>query len=99
MLSFHLKVKVVENLISSGIEDHTFGPMNLRERFPEEELTLGKNRFLEVASLVECDFFHFPNKIQGNTRMVSICHQFENIVQNISFCTSQTKIRVGCLQL
>ena len=22
---------MVENLISSGIEDHTFGPMNLRE--------------------------------------------------------------------
>jgi len=45
---------VVENLISSGIEDHTFGPMNLREHFPEEEeLTLGKNKFLEVASLVE----------------------------------------------
>jgi len=52
-LSFHLKVKVVENLISSGIEDHTFGPMNLREHFPEEELTLGKNSFLEVAGLVE----------------------------------------------
>ena len=44
---------MVENLISSGIEDHTFGPMNLREHFPEEELTLGKNRFFEVASLVE----------------------------------------------
>ena len=43
---------MVENLISSGIEDHTFGLMNL-EQFPEEELTLGKNRFLEVASLVE----------------------------------------------
>jgi len=27
---------VVENLISSGIEDHTFGPMNLREHFPEK---------------------------------------------------------------
>jgi len=27
--------------------------MNLREHFPEKELTLGKNRFLEVASLVE----------------------------------------------
>ena len=40
---------MVENLISSGIEDHTFGPINLREHFPEEELTLGKNRFLEVA--------------------------------------------------
>jgi len=52
-LSFHLKVKVVENLISSGIEDQTFEQINLRERFPEEELTLGKNRFLEVASLVE----------------------------------------------
>ena len=52
-LSFHLKVKVVENLISSGIEDHTFGAINLREHFPEEELTLGKNRILEVASLVE----------------------------------------------
>jgi len=79
---------VVENLTSSGIEDHPFGPLNLRERFPEEELTLGKNRFLEVASLVECEFFHFPfpgfpNKIPENTRIVSICHQFENIVQNI----------------
>ena len=52
-LSFHLKLKVVENLISPGIEDQTFGPMNLREHFPEEELTLGQNRFLEVASLVE----------------------------------------------
>jgi len=52
-LSFHLTVKVVENLISSGIENYTFGPMNLREHFPEEESTLGKNRFLEVASLVE----------------------------------------------
>jgi len=50
---------VVENLISSGIEDHTFNleniflRMNLREHFPEEESTLDKNRFLEVASLVE----------------------------------------------
>jgi len=44
---------VVENLISSGIEDRTFGSMNLRDHFPEEELTPGKNRFLEVASLVE----------------------------------------------
>ena len=40
---------MVESLISSRIEDHTFGPIN----FPEEELSLGKNRFLEVASLVE----------------------------------------------
>jgi len=52
-LSFHLKVNVVENIISSGIEDHTFGPINLREHYPEEELTPGKNRFSEVASLVE----------------------------------------------
>ena len=52
-LSFHLKVKVVESVIASGIEDHTFGPINLREHFPEEELTPGKNRFLEVASIVE----------------------------------------------
>ena len=44
---------MVESLMSSGIEDHTFGPINLREHFPEEELTLGKNRVLEVASLVE----------------------------------------------
>jgi len=44
---------VFENLISSGIEDNTFGPMSLREHLPEEELTLGKNRFLEVASLME----------------------------------------------
>ena len=51
---------LVESLISSGIEDRTFGPMNLRERFLKEELTLGKNRFLEVASLEEYDFFHFP---------------------------------------
>ena len=51
-LSFYQKVKVVENLISSGIEDHAFRPIHLREHFPEEELTLGKNRFLEVASLV-----------------------------------------------
>jgi len=27
-------VKVVESLISSGIEDHTFGPINLKEHFP-----------------------------------------------------------------
>jgi len=44
---------MVENLISSGIEGHTFGPTNVREHFPEEELTLGKNRLLEVASHVE----------------------------------------------
>jgi len=34
----------------------TLGPKILREHFPEEELTLGRNRLLEVGSLVvwEC---------------------------------------------
>ena len=41
---------MVEDLISSGIEDHPFGPTNVREQFPEEELTLGRNRLLEVES-------------------------------------------------
>ena len=36
----HLNVKVVEILKLSGIEEHTFGPINLREHFPEEELAL-----------------------------------------------------------
>jgi len=44
---------VVEDLISFGIEDHTLGTIKVREPFLEEELTLGKNRLLEVASLVE----------------------------------------------
>jgi len=30
-----------------------FGPTKVREHFPEEELTLGKNMLLQVASLVE----------------------------------------------
>jgi len=47
------KVNVVEDLISFGIEGHTLGPTKVRELIPEEELTLGKNRLLEVASLVE----------------------------------------------
>jgi len=50
-LSFYLKVKMAEVLILSGTEDHTFGPTNVKENFPEEELTLGKNRLLEVDSL------------------------------------------------
>ena len=54
--SFHLKVNVVEDLIWFGIEDHTLGPIKAREHFPEEELTLGKNRLLEVASLVEWEW-------------------------------------------
>ena len=52
-LGFHLKVNIVESLILFDIEDHTFGRTNVREDFPEEELTLGKNRLLEVASHVE----------------------------------------------
>jgi len=51
--SSQLKVKVVEDLISVGIEDHTFGLTKVREHFLEEELTLGKYRLLEVDSLVE----------------------------------------------
>ena len=45
-LSFHLKVKVVESLISSVIEDHTFGPINLREHFPEEEINCTMSAFI-----------------------------------------------------
>jgi len=48
-----LKVEVAEDLIQSGIEGHAFGPTNVREHFPEYELTLGKKRLLEVDSLVE----------------------------------------------
>ena len=41
-VNFYLKVEVAEDrLIRSGIEDHNFGPTNVREYFPEEELTLG----------------------------------------------------------
>jgi len=41
--------------MSLGIEDHTFGPTKVREHFPEEEVTLvrNRNRLVEVASLVE----------------------------------------------
>jgi len=53
MISFHLKVKVAEDSIQCGIEDHTFGSPHVREHFFEEELTLGKTRLLEVDGLVE----------------------------------------------
>jgi len=43
---------VVEDL-SFRIEDHTFGPTMVWKHFPEEEVTLGNNRLLRVASLVE----------------------------------------------
>jgi len=46
-----LKIKVAEDLIESGTEDLTFGPTNVREHFLEEELTLGRNRLLEMDSL------------------------------------------------
>jgi len=52
VLSFHLKVKVIEDLIQSGIADHTSGPTNLWKHFPEEELALSNNMLLEVDSLV-----------------------------------------------
>ena len=44
---------MAESLIQSGIEDHTFGPTNVREHFSEQELTLGKNMLLEVDSYVQ----------------------------------------------
>jgi len=34
-LSFHFKVKVVDDLVQPGIVDHSFGPTNVREHFPE----------------------------------------------------------------
>jgi len=47
-------VKVAaRDFIPSGIEKYTFWPTNVREYFPEEEVTLSKNRLLEVVSLVE----------------------------------------------
>jgi len=47
-----LKVEVVEDSISLGIEDQTSGPTNVvREHFPGEELTPGKNRLLELIVL------------------------------------------------
>jgi len=45
----HLAWNDAEDLIQSvNIEDHTSGPRNQREHFPEEELTLDKNRLIEV---------------------------------------------------
>jgi len=68
---FHLKVNVVEHLIWFGIEDHTFGPTTVMEHFPEEELTLGKNRLLKVAGLVEGELLEligmkYPSKWFGS---------------------------------
>ena len=36
---------MVESLISSGIEDHSFGPINLGEQFHEEESIQVKTGF------------------------------------------------------
>jgi len=47
-----LKVKVSEDFIESGIDDHTFDPANVKKHFPEDEFTLGENRLLEVDSLM-----------------------------------------------
>jgi len=43
---------VVQDFILSGVEDHTFGPTNVRAHFLDEELTLDKNMLLEVNNLV-----------------------------------------------
>jgi len=40
----------------TGKEDHTFGPTNVRKHFHEEELTLGKNRLLEVGNWVKTGY-------------------------------------------
>jgi len=59
-LSCHLKVNVVEDVIQSGIEDHTFGPTNVREQFSENELTLGKKRLLQ--KLLQSNFLKTISK-------------------------------------
>ena len=46
-----MQVKVEKDLMQSSTED--FGLQNVREYFPEDELTLGKNRLLEVDSIVD----------------------------------------------
>jgi len=50
-LLLSLQVKVAKDLMQSSTED--FGLQNVREYFPEDELTLGKNRLLEVDSIVD----------------------------------------------
>jgi len=42
---------VVENLISSGIEDHTFGPRNLREECKKTLRTTGLTFLFFSASV------------------------------------------------
>ena len=45
---------MAEDLTQSGIEDHNFGPTNVREHFPKEELTPGKTRLLVLQPLRWC---------------------------------------------
>jgi len=54
-LKFLFEGKSGRRLLQPGIEDHSLGPTNVREHFTEEELTLGKNRLLEVDNLVELE--------------------------------------------
>jgi len=48
-------VKLAEDLIETGIKNHAFGPINLRKYVPEDRLSFGKVRLLEVDSLVELE--------------------------------------------
>ena len=41
-VSCHLEEEAAQDLVQSGVEDHTFGSTNAREHFPEDELTLDK---------------------------------------------------------
>ena len=50
------KVEVSEDVMESGIEDHIFGPTKVKGHFFEDVWTLGKNRLLEVDSLVEWEW-------------------------------------------
>jgi len=57
-----------------GEEDHTFGPTKVREHFPEEELTLGKNRLLEVARLVEWEWIELNGiKYSSLSSLETVC--------------------------
>jgi len=59
-LSFHLKVKVVKDLISSGIENNTFGPTNAREHFPEEVCSrVGTKNARSARNLIACENWIF----------------------------------------
>lgn len=40
-------------LVEYVMEDHAFGPTNVRAYFTEDELTLHKSRLLQIDSFVE----------------------------------------------